>query len=132
MDDEQKKTEEFEGTPIPIERSIPSEMRTNFANHFVIRHSIDGDEFEVDFFELMQPIVLENEPLPELKKVTAHCVARITLTREKMGRFIAACAGNFAKCMQRLDEKKKHPETEQDADEKSLTEEASNEQKHAG
>lgn len=79
---------------IIIDRVIPDEMRSTFANHMVVQNAGFG-EFHISFFEIRHPIVLGADDTEKLKKsgsVRADCVARIVVTAERLQGFIAALA----------------------------------------
>jgi len=93
-----KETQETK--PLRINRIVPNDMRSVFANHFVIRHLSGG--FYLYFFEMEPPLILGDEPDEmELDRIDAYCVAKIAVTQETMGSMIAAMAENFAKKQQK-------------------------------
>lgn len=72
---------------IPLEWHIPEDMPLAWANNFVIQ-SYEGC-FVLSCFEVRRPIIVGSEEhvvseIRKMKKVRAHCVARIAMTPEHM------------------------------------------------
>lgn len=83
-----------EEVAVRIERIIPEDMRSTFANHIVVQNSGHG-EFHISFFEIHHPMLIgeSSEIISKLKgieSVRANCVSRIVVSDDRMKSFIAA------------------------------------------
>jgi hypothetical protein len=84
---------------IPLERVVPDDITSTFANHFVIQH--EQAVFHLSFFEIREPIIADDDPAEREKKyraltsVKAKCVARITIPADKIQGIVEAMKTNI-------------------------------------
>ena len=92
---EEKKPEEQE-FGLPLDWQIPDTVPTHRVTNAVIQRS--GDEFILSFFEQRGPILLtedDRKKAMQLESAKALCVARISITPERMESFIHAFKENL-------------------------------------
>jgi hypothetical protein len=75
---------------IKLKRIIPSDLKSNFVESFVVQHT--KDHFILSFFEVWPPVIIgtpevQKKELEALNEVEAKCIARIVVTPERMKAF---------------------------------------------
>jgi hypothetical protein len=91
MDNEKSsETESNEPTWIRVNFRIPSRMPALYAHHMLVQ---PGDhEVTLSFFEVIPPPLLEEDQLKLMEEtgVTAECIARITIAKNRFPAFVKA------------------------------------------
>jgi len=107
---------------IPIELTIPDDMKSTFTNHVIVQHS--NDEFFLYFFEVNPPLSHTWEGLSEeevREKIEAenllakgNCVSRIVLSSSLMESVIKAMGENYEKYLRKKSDASENEEEEVD------------------
>lgn len=99
---EKKQAEKEESVSVKIHFRIPTRMPSLYAHHMFAQQ--DDAEVILSFFEVISPIILpgdEEQAFEAMKQtgVTAECIARITIAKQRFPAFAKAIA-TFAKDLQ--------------------------------
>jgi len=77
---------------VTIEWHVPESIVNRYATNMVVQGT--GEEFIISFFELLPPLLFGSpddlEKLENLTSVRAECIARVTVSAERMPKFVQA------------------------------------------
>lgn len=90
--------EESDAKPVEIDFVVSPDLRTEFANQFVVQHQPEG--FFLSFFDLAPPIILGDPEeraaqIERTKSVKAYCKVRLFLTPNDMRKLVGVLTANL-------------------------------------